>query len=526
MPSSRPNRILIVDDDEEQCQLLSEALSGEGYQTATASDGLDALQQIETSQPDAILTDLNMPRMDGFELLAELQRRDSATPVIALTGFGSVEKAVAIVHDLKAFWFLEKPVKLGVLVPLLERALAQHHLVRETERLNRELSMQGLLGDLIGKSPAMQQVFSLIRQVAPSRAAIMITGESGTGKEMVAREIHRLSRRAAGPMVAINCAALPESLIESELFGHEKGAFTGAMERRAGCFEQSDGGTLLLDEIGEMPLQTQSKLLRVLEDLKVRRLGAKTEIQVDTRVIAATNMAPEAAVENRQLREDLYYRLNVFRIELPPLRERKEDIALIAQGMIHNLNRRHGTRVTDLMPTVVQRLEDHSWPGNVRELRNVIERAVILAHEGPIRTDHLRLDRSQSIPLPLPRQVGDTLTLEPGLPLAKAEEAYIQLTLKHMKNNRREAAAALGISLRTLQTRLGEVRARSEDGSPEAVENEDVTLEEVEVEHILRVLKETGGVVSKAAVRLGMPRTTLNATMLRLRISRRDLDGR
>ena len=464
VPQDNPkNRVLIVDDDEEQRNLLAEALMGEGYVTETAQDGQHALERLEDFNADAILTDLNMPRMDGFELMAELRRRELPAPVIALTGFGSVEKAVAIVHDLKAFWFLEKPVKLGVLVPLLERALSQHHLFREAERLNRELSMQGLLGALVGKSAAMQEVFSLIRQVAPSNAAVLITGESGTGKEMVAREIHRLSRRAAGPFIAINCAALPETLIESELFGHEKGAFTGAVERRAGCFEQSHGGTLLLDEIGEMPLQTQSKLLRVLEDLKVRRLGAKAEFQVDSRVIAATNKAPEAAIEKRQLREDLYYRLNVFRIELPPLRDRREDIAPIAEGMIHNLNRRHGTRVTDLMPQVVARLEQHPWPGNVRELRNVIERAVILAHEGPVRTDHLHMDRSQTLPTPIPRQSGEILTLEAGLPLAKAEEAYIQLTLKHLKNNRRETAAALGISLRTLQTRMGEIREQSKE---------------------------------------------------------------
>ena len=515
-------RILIVDDDEGQRQLLSDSMSAEGYRTATANDGLDALEKMESFEPDVILTDINMPRMDGCELMTELRRRESTTPVIALTGFGSVEKAVEIVHDFKAFWFLEKPAKLGVVVRLVERALSQRHLLRETERLNRELSMQGVLGSLVGMSPSMQYVFSLIRQVAPSSAPVLITGESGTGKEMVAREIHRLSRCATGPFIAVNCAALPETLVESELFGSEKGSFTGAVERRAGCFEQSHGGTLLLDEIAEMPVLTQSKRLRVLEDLTVRRLGGKAEIQVDSRVIAATNKPPEAAIQNNQLREDLYYRLNVFRIELPPLRERREDIAAIAEIMIHNLNRRHGTRVTDLMPSVIQRLEEHAWPGNVRELRNVIERAVILAHEGPIRPDHLRIDRSESIPLPLPRQVGVTLTLEPGLPLAAAEEAYIQLTLKHLKNSRREAAAVLGISLRTLQTRLGEIRARSGEGADEAVENEALTLEEVEAEHILRVLQETGGVISIAARRLGMPRTTLNAKMLKLRISRKD----
>jgi DNA-binding NtrC family response regulator len=465
---NRAATVLVVDDDQALLRSLAAALSSKGYVCETAVDGVEALEKINAAEPDIIVTDLNMPRMDGYELIGELRKRNLRAPVIALTGYGSFEKAVSLVLDLKTFWFLEKPVQSSALLLLLERALAQRNLSQEMERLSGELSLQGLLGDIIGKSPAMQEVFFLIRQVAPSSAAVLITGESGTGKEMVGREIHRLSGRA-GPFVAVNCAALPETLIESELFGHEKGAFTGALERRAGCFEQADGGTLLLDEIGEMPIATQSKLLRVLEDMRVRRLGAKAEVHVDTRVIAATNQQPEAAISKGRLREDLYYRLNVFPINLPPLRERKSDITLIAQGMIHGLNKRHGTRVTDLMPGVVRELEEHSWPGNVRELRNVIERAVILAHEGPIRTDHLRIDTSAALPTPVPRQVGNVISFEPGLPLSTVEEAYIQITLKHLGDNRRAAAAALGISLRTLQTRIGEIREHARETAGESV---------------------------------------------------------
>src|SRR5690348_3864381 len=242
---------------------------------------------------------------------------------------------------------------------------------------------------MVGRAPRMQEIFALLRQAAPSKASVLITGESGTGKEMVARTLHALSTRRQGPFIAINCAALPESLIESELFGHEKGSFTGASERRAGCFEIAQNGTLLLDEIGEMPMQTQAKLLRILEDSRVRRLGGKAEFEVDVRVVAATNKVPEEAVHSGQLREDLYYRLNGFHIHLPPLRERKEDIRAIAETLVGDLNRKHECRVAALSPAVMEALAGHSWPGNVRELRNVLERAVIIAGEGTIEMNHL-----------------------------------------------------------------------------------------------------------------------------------------
>jgi transcriptional regulator with PAS, ATPase and Fis domain len=333
--------------------------------------------------------------------------------------------------------------------------------VTETRRLQRQLSYKGVLEDLVGTSASMRHVFSLIEQVAPTSARVLIVGESGTGKERVAAAIHNLSPRAAGPFFAINCAALPESLMESEMFGHEKGSFTGALAARAGCFENAHQGTLFLDEIAEMPMPMQAKLLRVLEDSKVRRIGGKTEISVDVRVLAATNRPVEEAVEKKLLREDLYYRLNVFQIALPPLRHRKEDIPLLAEALIRDLNEKNGARVTDLHPDTLAQLVSHSWPGNVRELRNALERAVIMAGEGMIFPDHLPPGFSV-LPGPVssPRSSEDfSITVEAGKQLRQVEEAYIRLTVKRADNNKRKAAQILGISERTLHTRLAEFAA-------------------------------------------------------------------
>jgi DNA-binding NtrC family response regulator len=452
-------RILIVDDDEDQRAALAAMLSDSNFDTQVAADGLEGLERLATFDADVIIADLVMPRMDGFELLTYLKEHGDLTPAIALTGFGSMEKALSVIHDLKAFWFLEKPVEPRAFKTLLERAILYKRSLQKAEELKRDLSLRGVLGDLVGVSPAMQRIFALIRQVAPTSAPVLIRGESGTGKELVAREIHKYSRRGEGPFVAINAAALPETLIESELFGHEKGAFTGAMERSAGCFEQAHGGTLFLDEIGEMPQSTQPKLLRVLEDLRVRRLGGKHEIPVDARVLAATSQDLET-----HLREELYYRLSVFQIVVPPLREHKEDIPQIADVMLQNLNKKHGTRITGVDARVLDLLHGYDWPGNVRELRNVLERAAIMAGEGLLRLKDLPSPALGVSPGPYARQSsGYDAMFQPGQPLEKLEEAYIKLTLDHVGGNRKRAADMLGISLRTLQNRIAGLR---EEGKP------------------------------------------------------------
>jgi DNA-binding NtrC family response regulator len=437
-----------------------------GFEVATAADGEEALDKLASFPVNVILADLMMPRMDGAALLKALAARGDRTPTIVLTGFGSIDQAILFVHDLKAFWFLEKPVQAGVLRALLDRALQQNRLIEETERLSRQLSYRGVLDDLTGESPSMREVFSLIRQVAPTTASVFISGESGTGKELVARAIHRLSPRSVGPFVAVNCAALPDTLVESELFGHEKGAFTGAVERRAGCFEQAHNGTLLLDEIGEMPIGTQAKLLRVIEESRVRRLGGRADLPFAVRVLAATNRAPEDAIRNNHLREDLFYRLNVFHISLPPLRERKEDIPAIASALVRDLNQKHGCRATHLNPEVLRRFRAGSWPGNVRELRNVIERAVILAGEGEIQPWHLPAVWAPPPPaVSTPRIAsGDKILQMPvGARMEEVEDAYLRLTLEYTNNNKTRAAELLGLSLRTLHNKIhssGDVKTR------------------------------------------------------------------
>jgi DNA-binding NtrC family response regulator len=374
---STQEKVLIVEDEENERSGLAELVSAWGYRTETAKDGLEGLEKVATWSPGIVVTDFRMPRMDGMELLQRLAEQPQPIAVVLLTAQGSIDVAVDAMKA-GAYDFIQKPVEPARLKQILQNAARQRGTSLELEATKRKLRDTGLFGQMVGASREMQEIFHLIEMVAPSTASVLITGESGTGKEMVARTIHDLSPRKNKPFVAINCSAIPETLIESEIFGHEKGAFTGAMERRAGCFELAEEGTLLLDEIGEMPAATQAKLLRVLEDRKLRRLGSKSETPVDVRVLAATNKVPEEAISRGELRQDLYYRLNVFHISLPPLRERKQDIAPIADALLPQLNQKHSCKVTGLDPALMERLEEYDWPGNARELRNVIQRILIL----------------------------------------------------------------------------------------------------------------------------------------------------
>ena len=461
-------KILIVDDESSQRTGLAGMVKAWGMQAETATDGGDALEKLETYNADVVVTDLNMPRMDGYELMKTMREEGNSTPVIVVTAFGNVDTAVRTVHEMGAYWFLEKPVQPNVMQTLLRRAATHSGVSKEKVTLERTLQYKGSLGEMVGASPRMQEIFSHLQQAGPSKACVLISGESGTGKELVARTLHMLSPRKQGPFIAINCAALPETLIESELFGHEKGSFTGASERRAGCFEIAQHGTLLLDEIGEMPILTQAKLLRVLEDSKVRRLGGKAEFEVDVRVIAATNKVPDDAVKGGNLREDLFYRLNVFHIHLPPLRDRKEDIRAIAESLLVDMNKKHGVQATDFSPEVVHAFETFNWPGNIRELRNVVERAVILTRQGTVQMSALPVNL-QAKSLAAAAAVGvaassasepdGSLQLPMGTTLEKAERELVIRTLDFTQQNKARAAEMLGLTLKALHAKLKDYEA-------------------------------------------------------------------
>jgi DNA-binding NtrC family response regulator len=444
-------RILIVDDEPSIAESLDDLLRGWGYETAIAADGVAGLAAVEEFHPSVVVSDVYMPRLDGFALLREVRELHPDIAVILLTGQGSVEMAMRAIQEEGAFHYFEKPIDFAKLRLVVERAVEYAEARRENVSLRRQLRDRGAFGELVGKSEPMRQIYALIEQVAPSSASVLITGESGTGKEMVARTIHNLSPRRNTAFVAINCSAIPETLMESELFGHERGAFTGAASRRMGCFELANGGTLLLDEISEMPFSLQAKLLRVLEDRRIRRLGGSHEIPVDARVLAATNRDPAESVRQGQFREDLLYRLNVITIDLPPLRRRKDDIPLLAQHLVVQLAERHNRPARFLSAAAIDALLSHSWPGNVRELRNVIERAVIICSGESVERHHLA-------PYPLEQRARsrgeDTITLPVGTPIEEVERRMILRTLQKTDNNKTRAAELLQISLKTLHNKL------------------------------------------------------------------------
>jgi DNA-binding NtrC family response regulator len=454
-------RVLIVEDEPSTRLGLTELVSTWGFTTDSAADGQEALQRITTFRPSIVISDLVMPRMGGLELLRALKEEGNAMTVVILTAQGTVETAVEAIKE-GAYDYLTKPVEPQRLKILLDKIVERQDTLREVKVLRKQLREHGSFGKMIGNSSQMRKVYQTIEQAAPTQASVLIWGESGTGKELVAQTIHQLSPRAQMPFVPINCAAIPETLLESEIFGHEKGAFTGASDRREGCFELADRGTLFLDEIAEMTPATQVKLLRVLQERKFRRLGGRQEQTVDVRVIAATNVNPAEAVKNGKLREDLYYRLNVFAIELPPLRHRKDDLSLLLQSFLAEFNERNNKSVSAIDPAAMRILEQYNWPGNVREVRNVVERAVILANGDFVEPKHLPPLVTES-----PDVVKPVVELEPGTTVEEAERRLILMTLEHTRDNKTRAAEILGISLKTLHNKLNKLRGRVPGRKPE-----------------------------------------------------------
>jgi DNA-binding NtrC family response regulator len=461
---NQDEKVLIVEDEENERTGLAELITSWGYRTETARDGVEGVEKAAAWSPAIVITDLKMPRMGGMELMEQLAAQSQTVAVIMVTAQGTIDSAVQAMRT-GAYDYITKPIDTNRLRTILQKASELLSTRTELEVTRRKLRETGSLGQLVGASKRMREIFHLIEMVSPSTASVLITGASGTGKELVARTVHELSPRKNKAFVPINCAAIPETLIESEIFGHEKGAFTGAIERRTGCFELAEGGTLLLDEIGEMPVATQAKLLRVLEDRKLRRLGSKVETTVDVRVLAATNKVPEEAVANGELRQDLYYRLNVFNIHMPPLREHKEDIPDLVQSLLAEMSSKHGRKVTAVSEAVLNVFGNYSWPGNVRELRNTLERAVIVCEAGMVETRHLPPGFGQITVRPGANDP-DAVRLGVGTTVEEAEKLLILKTLEATSNNKTRAAEILGISLKTLHNKLKEYGNAAADGGP------------------------------------------------------------
>ncbi|MEO8480880.1 MAG: sigma-54 dependent transcriptional regulator [Acidobacteriota bacterium] len=451
------DRILIVEDDAAQRLGLQQLLKSWGFAADVAIDGRDALDKLPTVRPTIVLSDLVMPRLGGLDLLASVKQDDPDVTMVLMTAQGTVETAVTAIKR-GAYDYLSKPIDPQRLKIMLDQIVERHDTQREVRALRRQLQERGTFGKMIGSSVEMRKVYQLVEQAAPTQASVLISGESGTGKELVAQTIHQISPRVSQPFVPLNCAAIPDTLLESELFGHEKGAFTGAFARRQGAFELANRGTLFLDEIAEMTPATQAKLLRVLQERSFRTLGGQREQSVDIRVIAATNVDPPEAVRQGKLREDLFYRLNVFAIRLPPLRDRKEDIPLLAQSFVREFSTRNARTVAGVSDRAMQTLEQYHWPGNVRELRNVIERATIVARADMIEPD----DLPQLMAAIVPAAASSTgTTLAAGITVDEAERRLIEVTLTHTGGNKTRAAEMLGISLKTLHNKLNRMKGEA-----------------------------------------------------------------
>jgi DNA-binding NtrC family response regulator len=434
--------ILVADDEKNIREGLREALMLDGYEVTTAADGREALDIANRGDIDLLITDLKMPRLSGEELLKSITAQFPTVPVIILTGHGTIESAVQAMHD-GAYDFLTKPVNLDRLSLLVKRALATRELAVQNRAMQEELERRSGFASIIGRSAEMKQVFEMVRQVAPSRSSVLITGESGSGKEMIAEALHYNSPRKDKPFIKVHCAALTESLLESELFGHEKGAFTGAIGRKRGRFELAHLGTLFLDEIGEINPNVQIKLLRVLEEKKFERVGGEETIEVDVRLIAATNRDLKEAISKGVFREDLYYRLNVVNIHIPPLRERKEDIPLLVTAFLKEFSQENGKPIEGIDPKARLALYNYSWPGNVRQLRNSVESAVVLCKGQTIGLEDLPPNiRGES--------GGDSVRLSLGASLADMEKEVIRSTLVREGGNKSRTAEILGIGRKTL----------------------------------------------------------------------------
>jgi DNA-binding NtrC family response regulator len=458
-------RILIVDDEEQTREVFAELLQRWGYEVGQTSDGHGALKMAAETHPDVIISDLVMPKLDGLALVRALREEQPDTPVVIITGKGTIDAAVEAVRE-GVFDFVEKPLDPARLKVILQRALEKKETLHEMQVLRRRIGQMDAGVGMVGNSPAMRRTMELVEKVAPSKASVIITGQSGTGKEMVARALHQLSPRRDKPFIAINCSAIPASLMESEMFGHERGAFTGADQRRLGCWELADGGTLFLDEVGEIPVDLQAKFLRVLEEERLRRLGGKSEISVDVRVVSATNKDLKEEIKGQRFREDLFFRLNVFHVNLAPLKERRDDIPLLVQHFIDKFGREGGRKPFGVSPQAMKLLVEYAWPGNIRELRNTLERAVILCGSAMIEPEHLPSELAAG------GGEGAYFKLPYGLPLREIEKEYILSTLTRLQNNKARTSQALGISEKTLYNKLyrysGKGVRREEDAEEES----------------------------------------------------------